>query len=461
MDNLIAAQITPALDSSVTFAIVYPAELTGAGGPALQSAYEALAAEHAETLAAQGVLQRSHQDCAGIQDTLQREVRRLEDTVEKLRTAARARDARKKDAEKLLDVAERRVRELVEESVRKDREIEDAKKRLAEVAAELKTTKEAAANQGELLRKRDEQIQQLLLQLKRRDQEIARLSRDLQKKSAEVLNLQSQVSSLPEKIMADMKVKSQKELEVVRGVAAAKAGEMELVKEMVKSYQGQLRQRDAEVQHMKKAVRRLPPLELSQAAGSQSPKSKPTNRVKRRPRATDRRKESNGDLEELLRRSQPAIDVQRKPRVTQSMDTSLEGGKLFTGNKPEENDTKSVVAELASEREMPTASVQLVQPTSMVTSQYNSAGELELVDLSVTPQTQEVVPAAALIEVPPAEVDQPREEESSKGSNHSEAVDHELQKPQIPPAKQHSSSSSSSKKSSRSASHSSKRSSRS
>ena len=209
-----------------------------------------------------------------VNEALRGEIKRLEgelqgreEQVKKLTAMIRERDSRKKNAEKMLDQVEKRNKELIEDHVKKELEIEELKRKCAEHLADLQRFKEDLQHQDDLRKKREDQVQALLSQLKRKETENIRLAKELKRRDEETKELNASIQSLAAKVEKETKLKMQRELEQVRGLAAAKEGEMRVVKEMIKSYHHQLKQKEVEVVRFRKKAEvrkpggRLPPLE--------------------------------------------------------------------------------------------------------------------------------------------------------------------------------------------------------
>lgn len=247
-------------------------------------------------------------------EILKREIARIEgelqakeEHIKKLIGLMKERDLRKKNSEKLLDQLEKRNKELISEHVKRSFETEDLRKRASEHLSTLQKTKEDLLKQDENRRKREEQIQGLLGQIKRREIENAKLVKEMRRKDEENRDLTVQIQALAGRTEQESKQKAQKELEQMRSLAAAKEGEMRVVKEMIRSYHHQLKQKEVEVVRFKRKVEgkkagvvRLPPLEEQKSAvRSQLGSNKDLAKVQDR--------EEDEELADLIARSQQAF----------------------------------------------------------------------------------------------------------------------------------------------------------
>lgn len=192
---------------------------------------------------------------------------------ERLEQAWRDQEFRRKNADQLVGLAESEAKERIEAGVKEERELLEWKKRAAESQAELKRAQQDLAHEVQLTAKRDEQLQLLLTQLQKREQEQEQLKRDMRRKEEEQQRLQQRLAELQARAPSHPSTA----LEEARGLAAAKQGEVAKVsimqaKEMFKGYHQQLRQKQVQVQLMRKQADtvRLPPLK---SAGSDARRS--------------------------------------------------------------------------------------------------------------------------------------------------------------------------------------------
>lgn len=328
---------------------------------------------------------------------LREELKAKEETIRKLNDGITRRDNRKKNAEKLLEAVEKRNKELIEELVRREKDIAEGKKKVAEAGSDLQRARDEVGTQVELCRKRDEQIQALIAQLKRRDTDLARTAKELQRKAIENQELQTRLSSSVQTTEGEIRGRLLRELEQAKGLAAAKDGEVRLVKEMVKSYHAQLRQKDVEMQQIRMKAVKLPPIDTQKTiTGGQASARNKGKAAWRSPRNEE-------GLDDVLKRSQKAVSTVKKSegrqkRATQSLDISNEVWK-----KDVEIDTKG-----DEKREnAPDGSMK----ASVLTSEYDSQGELALVELR-----PETTLFHAESEVKPQTPSQPRQHSESSAS---------------------------------------------
>lgn len=193
--------------------------------------------------------------------------------IEQLEQALRDQEFRRKNADQLVGLAERETKERIEAAVKEEREVAEWKKRIIETQAELKRAKQDLEHETQLTVKRDEQLQLLLTQLQKREAEQEQLRRDLRRKEDEHQRLQQRLTELQEQTLS----LPTSALEEARGIAEARQGEVAKVrltqiKEVVRGYHQQLRQKQTQLQHLRKQTDsvRLPPLN---SAGSGARKS--------------------------------------------------------------------------------------------------------------------------------------------------------------------------------------------
>lgn len=400
MEQLLSVQITPLASVSpsaplLSFSILYPPPSLFLSEPALSpeplplqshpnpelQPSEAVRREYEELLTVHGKLQQTYaelvqrrdetkqqfedlkQEYEGIRaqqektirelldanEVLKREIERIEaelqakeDHIKRLSNLLKERDLRKKNSEKLLDQLEKRNKELISEHVKRSLETEDLRKRSSEHLSALQTAKEDLQKQDQNRRKREEQIQALLAQIKRREAENSKLAKEIRRKDEENRDLTGKIQEIAGRNEQETKLKAQKELDQMRSLAAAKEGEMRVVKEMIRSYHHQLKQKEVEVVRFKRKVEgkragavRLPPLEEQKSA----PKSHISSIKDLKPPLDS---QEDRTLEDLIARSQQAFKPPKlEPSGPSSQADLTEGKAIYDTEVPEKTENQA------------------------------------------------------------------------------------------------------------------------
>ena len=326
----------------------------------LKQEYEGMRAEQGKTI----------RELLDANETLKREIEGIEadltareEHIKRLSGLLKERDSRKKNSEKLLDQLEKRNKELISEHIKRSLESEDLRKRTSEHISALQKAKEDLLKQDENRRKREEQIQGLLGQIKRREVENTKLAKEMRRKDEENRDLVGKVQAISGKNEQETKLKAQKELDQMRSLAAAKEGEMRVVKEMIRSYHHQLKQKEVEVVRFKRKAEvkrvRLPPLEEQKASKSHLSSIKD---LSRRPDT-----EEDRTLEDLIARSQQAFQPPKLDRSVHSSQADLKEEKA-------RNDAE--MAEMAENQGLEPREDAVLQPEETDTEAMQEFGEV-------------------------------------------------------------------------------------
>lgn len=144
---------------------------------------------------------------------------------------------------------EKQHKDLVENHVRQDFELQALRKRYSNLQSELNNAQKELKKYEEIRKKRDEQTQNLIGILKQRDADVARFTRDLRQKEEVIRNLKVEIQQAGVKTEWETRIRLQQGLEAVREMAAVKEGEPH--KEMGRNKR---KLRDGEVFYFRKQV---------------------------------------------------------------------------------------------------------------------------------------------------------------------------------------------------------------
>ena len=146
---------------------------------------------------------------------------------------------------------EKQHKDLIENSVRQDFELQALRKRYSNLQSELTTAQKELKKYDEIRKKRDEQTQTLIGTLKQRDADVARFTRELRQKEEVIRNLKTEIQQTGVKAEWETRIRLQQGLEAVRETAAVREGEPQAGKETGKRKQ---RLKDGEVFYFRKQV---------------------------------------------------------------------------------------------------------------------------------------------------------------------------------------------------------------
>jgi Ca2+-binding EF-hand superfamily protein len=156
-------------------------------------------------------------------------------------------------AEVLLAKEESSNKRLLENSIRQEKRATELEQRLKELQVYYDRLKEDSRRTEALLAQRDSQMKQLIAKIKTQEKELISAAEELRKRSGHIEHLKRSVETASKESELRSSITSQR-MGNPDTRLSAKDTELRLMKDMMKSYHVQYRQRAGEVQRFKKAT---------------------------------------------------------------------------------------------------------------------------------------------------------------------------------------------------------------
>jgi hypothetical protein len=156
-------------------------------------------------------------------------------------------------AEVLLSKEESTNKKLLENSIRQEKRATELEKRLRELQVYYDRLKEDSRRTEALLAQRDTQMKQLIAKIKTQEKELISAAEELRKRSEHIEHLKRSVETASKESELRSSITSQR-MGNPDARLSAKDTELRLMKDMMKSYHVQYRQKANEVQRFKKST---------------------------------------------------------------------------------------------------------------------------------------------------------------------------------------------------------------
>mmetsp|Transcript_2565 Transcript_2565/g.5836 ORF Transcript_2565/g.5836 Transcript_2565/m.5836 type:complete len:611 (+) Transcript_2565:22-1854(+) len=195
------------------------------------------------------------QEFEGFKAQSQATLEQKQEHIRQLLNSIKERDKRKGMAEILLAKEEQTNKQLLENSIRQEKRAIELEKRLKELQIYHERVKEDNRKTEAVLIQRDSQLKQLLSKIRSMEKELIVMTDELKKKEAYIEQLKRSVHVSAKEAEFKSTTSSQRTTNSnIASRLSAKESELKLMKEMMKSYHVQYRQKSGEVQRFKRNV---------------------------------------------------------------------------------------------------------------------------------------------------------------------------------------------------------------
>lgn len=159
---------------------------------------------------------------------------------------------RKSSAEIMLLRQEKVNKELVEMNSKLQRKSKELEKKLEEYSTRYNKLRQEILQIDLILKERDEQMYKALKRIKIQDAQISELQKDNRNKETAVAKLHKALQGINIDAQRELNFKLEKELKTALCHLAGKEDEVEVLRDLVKSYQIQFKQKEFEVTRLRK-----------------------------------------------------------------------------------------------------------------------------------------------------------------------------------------------------------------
>ena len=164
---------------------------------------------------------------------------------------------------------EKMNKELVEANSKLQARNKELEKRVEEYASRYNKVRQDLAQVDEILKERDEQMHKAIKRIKLQDAQICELQKDNRNKETAIAKLQKAMQGMNVDAQKEMNSRMEKELKAAMNNLAARENEVIVLRDLLKSYQSQFKQKEYEVIRLKKNFK-LPPLKDTNIVSSEN-----------------------------------------------------------------------------------------------------------------------------------------------------------------------------------------------
>jgi hypothetical protein len=164
---------------------------------------------------------------------------------------------------------EKMNKELVEANSKLQARNKELEKKVEEYASRYNKVRQDLAQVDEILKERDEQMHKAIKRIKLQDAQICELQKDNRSKETAIAKLHKAMQGLNLDAQKEINSKLEKELKATMNNLAARENEVIVLRDLLKSYQSQFKQKEYEVIRLKKNFK-LPPLKDTNIVSSEN-----------------------------------------------------------------------------------------------------------------------------------------------------------------------------------------------
>lgn len=158
-------------------------------------------------------------------------------TITKLQKTLKDREKNRTTSEVILEKQQNMNKELIEKNVKLEKQLQDTEKRCNESNKIIKKLKEEIDSYNEIMKQRDDQIKSVIKKVKIQETEMYKLQDDLQKKEELIKSLNSTIKDFSASTSIKTPVINHKDYKKTVEILNSKENEIQLMKEMLKSFQ--------------------------------------------------------------------------------------------------------------------------------------------------------------------------------------------------------------------------------
>lgn len=164
---------------------------------------------------------------------------------------------------------EKMNKELVEANTKLQARNKELEKKVEEYASRYNKVRQDLAQVDEILKERDEQMHKAIKRIKLQDAQICELQKDNRNKETAIAKLHKAMQGINLDAQKEMNSRMEKELKAAMNNLAARENEVIVLRDLLKSYQSQFKQKEYEVLRLKKNFK-LPPLKDTNLLSSEN-----------------------------------------------------------------------------------------------------------------------------------------------------------------------------------------------